>query len=303
VKALVVGYGSVGRRHSRLLAELGCNISVVSQHDSSAAAAYAKLEDALAAVDPKYVVICNATDRHYDTLGALADNGYTGAVLIEKPVFSHHTPIPPNRFERAYVGYNLRFHPIIRRLRDLLEGERIVSVQAYVGQYLPDWRPDSDYRVSYSASARCGGGALRDLSHEMDYLTWMAGRWRRVCALGGHLSPLEIDSDDVFAMMFETAGCPVLSLQMNYLDRRARRFLVINTHANTIGADLVRGSITVDRNETMFAVDRDDTYRAMHTALLEGDASALCTLDQGLDTLALIEAAELSVARGEWVCR
>jgi len=303
MKTLVVGYGSIGRRHSRVLTELGCSVSVVSQHDRSGAAAHTRIEDALAAVDPRYVVICNSTDRHGEALAALADSGYTGAVLIEKPVFSHRTPIPPNRFARICVGYNLRFHPVIHRLHELLQRERMLSVQAYVGQYLPDWRPDSDYRQSYSARARSGGGALRDLSHEMDYLIWMAGPWQRVCALGGHLGPLEIDSDDVYALMLETAGCPVISLQMNYLDRRARRFLVINTDANTISADVMSGSITVNRSETMFAVERDDTYRAMHTALLQGDVSALCTLDEGLDTLALIEAAEQSVARREWVRR
>ena len=191
----------------------------------------------------------------------------------------------------------------MQRLKTLLSGEQILSVQAYVGQYLPDWRPAVDYRASYSASTEQGGGVLRDLSHELDYLTWLLGKSKRVSALGGHLSALEITSDDTFALMLVTEACPVVTLQLNYLDRAGRRSILINTSKHTIEANLIAGTLTIDRDVETFVVARDDTYRLMHEAVLSGSSGNLCTRAEGIETLRLIEAAELAAKRGTWIER
>lgn len=302
-RALVVGYGSIGARHARLLSELGCRTAVVSKREVDFPVTYLGLTEALAAEHPDYVVIANATNQHHDTLLTLARLGYAGTVLVEKPLFSNGIELSPLPFDKVFVAYNLRFHPVIQRLKTLLEGKRILSVQAYVGQYLPDWRPASDYRASYSASAEQGGGVLRDISHELDYLVWILGKWERLSALGGHYSSLEITSDDIFALMLVMPQCPIVTLQLNYLDRMARRSVLINTSSHTIEADLIKGTITIDRVSESFIVDRDHTYRAMHEAILSGSTDTLCTLDEGLDTLRLINAAERAARHGEWVKR
>ena len=36
----------------------------------------------------------------------------------------------------------------------------IYHANAQVGQYLPDWRPDTDYRNNYGAKLKWGGGIL-----------------------------------------------------------------------------------------------------------------------------------------------
>lgn len=302
-RALVVGYGSIGARHARLLAELGCRTAVVSKREVDFPAAYFDLAQALATEQPDYVIIANATNQHHDALLTLARLGYAGTVLVEKPLFSNWIQPSSLPFRNIFVAYNLRFHPVIQRLKTLLEGERILSVQAYVGQYLPDWRPASDYRASYSASTEQGGGVLRDLSHELDYLVWILGKWERLSALGGHYSSLEITSDDIFALMLVMPQCPIVTLQLNYLDRMARRSVLINTSSHTIEADLIKGTITIDRVSEAFIVDRDHTYRAMHEAIISGSTDTLCMLDEGLDTLQLINAAERAAMHGEWVKR
>jgi predicted dehydrogenase len=285
------------------LVELGCRTAVVSRREVDFPVAYLGLSEALAAEEPDYVVIADATNQHHDTLSKLSGFGYSGTVLVEKPLFSKWVAPSSRPFREVFVAYNLRFHPVIQRLKGILERERILSVQAYVGQYLPDWRPMSDYRASYSASAEQGGGVLRDLSHELDYLTWMLGDWERLCALGGHFSSLEITSDDIFALMLVTPACPIVTLQLNYLDRAARRSALINTSNHTIEADLIKGTITIDGDSESFATERDDTYRAMHRAILSGNTGTLCSLSEGLDTLRLIEAAELAAKNGVWVKR
>lgn len=301
--ALVVGYGSIGQRHARVLGGLDCHVGVLSRRPVDFANSYSDLADALAKVRPDYVVVANSTDEHHRTLEALVLQGYTGVVLVEKPLFSGPLTVPPHVFKQVFVAYNLRFHPVIQEMRMLIEGQRLLSVHAYVGQYLPEWRPGSDYRKSYSVRAERGGGALRDLSHELDYLTWMTGQWQLVSALGGHFSPLEMDSDDIFALLLRTERCPVVTLQMNCVDRRARRFVIVNTAEHTIEADLIGGSIALDRESLSFIPEPDGTYRAMHEELLSGNCASLCTLNEGLDVLRLIEAAERSADQCEWVRR
>lgn len=304
MKALVIGYGSIGARHARLLQELGVDTAVVSGRASSFPRIFGAVEPAIAEWCPDYVVIANATADHRETMARVNDAGFRGHVLVEKPIFASSERVESHPFATINVAYNLRFHPVMDRLRERLTGERLLSIQIYVGQYLPDWRPGTDYRRSYSSHAAGGGGVLRDLSHELDYLGYLAGRWRRVAALGGHYSALAGDSDDIFAMLIATERCPVVQLQMNYLDRVGRRQIVINTDRSTIAADFVAATMSVDAEVETFSVGRDDSYRAMHRAVLDGrDAASeqLCGLEEAFDTMTLIEAAERAAHTGHWI--
>ena len=207
MNALVVGHGSIGARHARILKDEGCAVGVVSGR-LGPAVRFKTLADGLKQHDPLYVVVANRTADHKSTIHALAAAGYTGRVLVEKPLFSSLSPLPTHQFQSLHVAYNLRFHPVLRALHGAIEGHRVLSVQAYAGQYLPDWRTGRDYRDSYSADRAQGGGVLRDLSHEFDYLGWLLGPWIRATALGGHLSTLEIDSEDVAVVLAAYTACP-----------------------------------------------------------------------------------------------
>ena len=303
LNALVIGYGSIGARHARLLQEAGCAVAVVSQRGIDFPTVFPDIGVALKAHCPDYVVIANATDRHHDTCVRLAQAGFSGTVLIEKPLFDRVLPMPAHAFRAAAVAYNLRFHPVISRLKTLLENEQVLSVQAYVGQYLPNWRPGTDYRECYSASAERGGGVLLDLSHDLDYLGWLFGVWEGVAALGGRLSTLEITSDDVFALLLKMQRCPVVTVQLNYLDHQGRRSIIVNTDAHTFEADLVRSTITIDGVEERLHCERDATYRAMHEALLAGRLETACSIPEALQTLELIAAARAAAQKKQWINR
>lgn len=301
--ACVVGYGSIGARHARILGELGLRVSVVSRREIGHPLRHAGLEQALEREQPDYLVVANATSEHLVTLEAARQGGFGGVVLVEKPLAGRSPGARVVPAWNVFVAYNMRFHAVMRRLKELLGGERVLSAQVYVGEYLPEWRPGTDYRQSYSASAAHGGGVLRDLSHELDYINWLLGRWVRVAAVGGHMSRLEIDSDDLFVLLLATAQCPAVTLQMNYLDRVGRRSIILNTETRTLEADLIKCVITVDRQAEPFACGRDDSYRAMHQAVLAGDTQLLCTVEEGLETLRLVEAAEQAARTGQWVQR
>ncbi len=301
-RALVVGYGSIGQRHARLLGEMGLEVAVVSRRTVEHAPCYGNLESALSEWDPGYLVIASATAEHQGTLNGLAAAGYAGRVLIEKPLFEAAHVLPAAGFVAAGVAYNLRFHPVIQALRAALVGETALQVQAYAGQHLVDWRPGRDYRDSYSASAAAGGGVLRDLSHELDLLAWLFGPWRRLAALGGRHGALEIDSDDSWAILMELSNCPLASLQINYHDRPGHREIRVNTHEHTFCANLSAATLTRDGEVETFDAPRDASYRAQHQALLS-DSDNICGLAQGLAVVEMVEAIETAARDGRWIER
>jgi len=299
--ALVVGRGSIGVRHERVLAGLGLTVGVVSRRGGAGGTVFSDLAQALAALSPGYVVVATETADHGRVLERLAELGFAGTVLVEKPLFAAPRPLPAHRFAALAVGYNLRFHPVLQRLAARLEGERIVSAQLTVGQHLPEWRPGRDYRDLYSARAAEGGGVLRDLSHELDTAGWLFGPWRRVAALGGRWGGLEIDSDDTFVLLGAFARCPAATIQLSYLDRQTRRELVVVTAGPTFHADLIAGTLRCDREAPEHVTPgRDETYRAMHDAVLAGRPGP-CDAGEGLRTVALIAAAEQAARDGVWV--
>lgn len=302
MKALVVGYGSIGTRHARLLASLGCDVAIVSRRQCVDYVTYASISDAFQGFSPDYVVLARETQCHHDDLVELSLREFKGIVLVEKPLFHAPLQLPSNSFRTIFVAYNLRFHPLLQKLNEMLRHERILSVQVYAGQYLPDWRQNRDYRQTYS-SLRNNGGVLRDLSHELDYILWLFGKWQKVAAVGGHYSHLEIDSDDCFSLLLVTERCPAVTLQLNYLDRAGRRSIIVNTDTSSILLDLVNETLTVNNNTETCKTDRDTTYINQHRAILEGRYSVLCTADEGMQVMQLIQATETAAQKCTWISR
>ena len=304
MKTLVIGYGSIGQRHARLLVELGCQVAVMSRRSIEFSPSYADLSEALACWQPDYVVVANRTSEHHQTIEALVQYGFQGRVLVEKPLFDKPSELPAHAFFQAAVAYNLRCHPLLTRLKSFLsDSANLFTASIYVGSYLPDWRPNTDYRQGYSAKKNEGGGVLRDLSHELDYALWLFGPWRKLTALCGHFSPLEIDSDDACSLLMETERCPLVSIHMNYLDRVPRREISVNTDQHTVRVDLIKNTLEINGVQEVFSVARDDTYRAQHQAMLDGNVEGLCTLGEAMETLFTIETAEQAALSHRWIER
>ena len=300
---LIIGYGSIGARHASILSKMDHKVHLVSKKNIKDFPRYKSIKEALKKKNFDYVIISNETGNHYKSFMELCDFGYTGKILIEKPIFSRIHPVTDIQMNSVFVAYNLRFHPVIQKLREVLQNKQLYSIYAYVGQYLPVWRPGTDYTKSYSASKVRGGGVLSDLSHELDFISWLCGGWKRVTAIGGKFSDLIIDSDDIFVLLLEMGNCPVVCVQMNYLDHKGRRELIINLKGHTIKADLIHSTFEMDGKTEMFEMEENQTYTMQHTAILKGDYSTVCTLTQGIDVLKLIQAAELASKKQEWINR
>jgi predicted dehydrogenase len=300
VNVAVVGAGSIGSRHQKILQQLGHQVSVVSANSPNAD--FRSLSDALERQFFDYVVIASKTSQHFQDFSTLILNKFSGRVLIEKPVFEKPHRLKPHLFSFAAVGYNLRFHPAIIWLNDTLPKLGIVSsANFYVGQYLPTWRPVTDYRQSSSAQDISGGGVLRDLSHELDLSQHLFGDWHQLTAIGGKFSDLEITTDDTFSILMSTAKCNVISVQLNYLDQIKQRHITINGNNGTISVDLVDNSAKFNELEVKFSVTADDSYIAQHRAMISNDSQNICTLGEALKVVDTIEAIEKSAKKKRWV--
>lgn len=303
---LVVGYGSIGQRHARLLQELGCTVAVFSRrpgHGGERGRDWGgDLAAAIGDVQPAYIIVANETGEHRRSLELIAACGYARNVLVEKPLWAAPCPALPCA-ARVYVGYNMRFDPILQALRERLAGERAIAASLRVGSYLPDWRPGRDYRTTASALRAAGGGVLRDLSHEIDYAQWLFGPIERLTAVGGHASELEIETDDSFAILAVAERCPSLSLSLDYLDRKPERSVRVQTRRATFRADF-RAGLLLENEEAIMNIGpqhRDAQYLALHRAVLGGDAASLCTLEEGEAVVRIIAAAEAAAAGNAWV--
>jgi predicted dehydrogenase len=287
LKALVIGYGSIGKRHADILKGLGCEVAVVSGHLKSA---YRDIGEALCDFRPDYAVVASRTWQHHGhvtDLRTAAHPPHGGRILVEKPVFDQPHRLFDWMVEHVRVGYNLRFHPVIQALKKRIDGATIYQAHFHVGQWLPDWRPNRDYRDCDVS------GVLRDLSHELDLLLWLCGNVTTLYGLAGKLTGLDINHEDCASILCETERCAQALVQMNYVERHPRRQIVMVTDEGTLLCDLIQGTITDGDWTEQYNVARDDTYRDMHVAMLKGKgAENLCSLADGLKVVNLISLIE-----------
>jgi predicted dehydrogenase len=295
--AVVVGLGSIGTRHARILGELGYTVSTVSRRGNGS---YPSVVEAIKAVRPSYAVVATETARHAQSLRELEEAGFRGKVLVEKPLFAAAAPAPVVHFAGLVVGYNLRFHPVMSALAAKLRGRQAITVSAYVGQDIRDWRPGRDHRATASSTTAAGGGVLRDLSHELDYLLWLFGPWQRVAALGGASGARQLEVDDHIDLLLEMNRARTVHVHLDYLDRSGVRKIRVNLEEETLEADLINGRLTVNGVAMDYKTERDDSYKAMHLAAISG-AEPICSITEGLAVMDLIDASERALNTSNWI--
>lgn len=301
MKSLVVGFGSAGQRHATLLHDLGHEVVVVSEQENLPFPRYASVEEAIHLHSPQYIVIASPTTRHAANFSSVTSTEFAGSMLIEKPLFNQYLDSPVHDHPHTFVGYNLRFLDALQRIHEVIAGEKILTASLYDAQYLPDWRPQRDYRETSSARTDLGGGVLRDLSHEIDLTHYLFGTPRSVNARLGSSGTLEIDTEDTVDATLEMSDGSVVTLHLSYLDRQPRRTIEVQTLKHSVYSNLLTGEVTINGVSNLHQTDRIATFRHMHTDVLTGRPRRSCTFAEGvmvMRTMARIQ--ESSLARS-WV--
>ena len=228
MKILIVGTGSVGKRHAINAAKLADTYIYDVRGEN-----YEDLRGLrnihLLAPDHQFycekfdgIVIATPTNTHIEQ--ALRFSKFTKHLLVEKPISNNLDALGTFQQQmkdegcRVFVVSNMRFHPAIKVLKQLISkiGDVWYS-KASFGNYLPSMRANRDYREVYSASRETGGGVILDAIHEIDYLSWILGGVQAVQAAAEKLSDLEIDVEDYASITLFHNRQAVTHIHLDYL--------------------------------------------------------------------------------------
>lgn len=276
VRCLVVGAGSVGSRHIRNLVSLGAAVSVFAYRKNRVDEIRSlgteidivpSLDDALGEM-PDAVVIANRTDQHIGVALAAARRGLN--LFIEKPL-SHSmaglaelNELIKKQDLVVEVGCMMRFHPNLSAIKRMLDEEvigRPYFARAVVGQYLPEWRPGTDYQQSYSAHREQGGGVVLDLVHELDLLVWWFGPVEEVAAMLGFDSELKITAESVAQIGLRFGSGLLAQIHMDYLRPAYHRSIEIVGSKGQLTWEDGKGVVTLttqsQRQQTVSVIPQD----------------------------------------------
>lgn len=341
MKILMIGMGGIGQRHARnLRALLGEELRLLAYRvrrlpltvtdrlqvdpgkdveKTYGLEVFTDLDRALAE-RPDLAFVCNPSSAHIPVSLACVRAGCD--LFVEKPLSHNLEGVDEllktvERHERvAMVGYQLRFHPCLQRLRAVIEDGgigRLLAVRAVVGEYLPGWHTYEDYRQMYAARADLGGGVVLSQIHELDYLYALFGLPRRLFALGGHWSNLEIHVEDTASILMEcsTDGRTLpVHLQQDYLQRPPNRQCEVIGDQGKVLADFNALSVTTCREgQTIEArsfapFERNQLFLDELRHLLDcvkARKKPLVGVQEGAQSLRMALAARQSMASGQIV--
>lgn len=228
MKILVAGAGSIGKRHAVNAAALGHETGIFDLNPQAAQIPGGKIFSSLSDGlnwKPDGAVIATPHRTHIEIARQVTAAGIP--VLIEKPIshaldgideFLRKSPKP------VYVVCNMRFHPAIKALRGNIRAiGKIHYARAQYGNYLPNMRPDADYKKLYCAHKSEGGGVILDAIHEIDYLSWLFGTVQSVSAEADKRSDLDIDVEDYAALSLRHGTGIRTEIHLDYLQQCKRR--------------------------------------------------------------------------------
>jgi predicted dehydrogenase len=280
---LVIGTGSISQRHIsnlRLLfpkSKIG-NVSSsgkpLRKKNKNVDFFYKSIEDA-SSKTTKFAIIASPASCHLDNAKHFLERNIP--TLIEKPITSDLKKL--NTFLKKFrtkkniidIGYNFRFNKSLRFFKKTISEKKklgkILSININVGQHLSLWRQNKNYKQTVSASDALGGGVLRELSHELDYITWIFGKFDKVFCKTSNQNIFNVDVEEsIDAIFFNKTGLN-LNLHMDFLNSKVTRYCRVVGEKGTLYLDLIDNSIHFtklgERAKILYKekkLDRNDMY-------------------------------------------
>ncbi len=325
-RILIVGLGSIGKRHLRLARGLFPKADIrVLRHQAGGTVpdasngSFSHLHEAIDYA-PQIAIIASPAPFHIATAQALAELGVN--LLIEKPLSVSLDGVAKllltckRHCTVLMIGYNLRFLPSLQIFRNMLgEGVvgKVLSVRCEIGQYLPSWRSSADYRQGVSARQELGGGALLELSHELDYLQWIFGEVEWVKASLSRQSDLEINVEDTAHLIVGFAskvknGQLIGTINLDFIRHDTTRLCTVIGEKGSLRWNGLTGVVEMFeagakewRELFRYQHQSDDSYLAEWRNFIDcvrEHKLPMVTGEDGLRVLHLIEAARKSAESG-----
>ena len=236
MKALVIGCGSIGRRHISNLLKLGVEVYAYDKDlpllertlkefnikTSDFRSEHIRMDAWVLAMPPNY---------HYSFMKECLEHGYH--CFVEKPISDKLEGLEKlvDDYEKAkltlMVGYQLRLNERIRELRDIVKSNeygKLLSVQANYGYYLPYWHKYEDYHKLYTGHKNEGGGACLDASHEIDYVSWIVGSpVNDLKSMASKISNLDIDVEDTVDIILKFENDIQANIHLDIINKQYTR--------------------------------------------------------------------------------
>jgi predicted dehydrogenase len=270
---LVVGLGSIGRKHIDAIQALQIDAKIYALRSNQNSITEDKIENIFSLehfdVPIDFAIISNPTNLHYKYIKILAEKQIP--LFIEKPALhslensDKLIKLVESKNTITYVACNLRFHPCLLFLKNYLKTKqtRINEVNVYCGSYLPDWRPGKDFRKIYSANANMGGGVHLDLFHELDYTTWLFGFPNKVNSIKRNVSTLDIDAVDYANYNLEYNDFTA-NIVLNYYRNKTKRTIEIVSENQILLLNLINNTVIDEEDNVLFKLTNfviNQTYK------------------------------------------
>jgi predicted dehydrogenase len=326
MRLLVVGCGSIGKRHLGNFQQLGVShLGAVDPRPDrrqevmerfGLRSLYGSIDEALR--DGYEAALVGVPTRYHVEVAekAVAAGMH---VLIEKPIADRIDGVRELLEKVAkkglclMVGYTYRFWPPLLKIKELIDHGifgRLYSVQITFSEYLPDWHPWEDYRSWFMAKKELGGGAILDESHTLDFARWLFGEVDSIFCVNGQFSHLEITSDDLAEMIVSFRSGAVGNIHMDIYGRHYRKEMAIIGEKASGYWDFYANQVKVYHAEGktwqtwQFSCDRNDMFLAEDRHFLDciaNESKPMVDGADGLKTLQVILAAVESSKAGRLV--
>lgn len=247
---LIVGMGSIGKRHLKNLIESGRKEILICDREKGRLDQVLQDHPKLPSFEdyreafkerPGVVYICTPPHIHTEIMEKAVTEGCH--VFCEKPLAMDLRNLDAVEREAKrkgltiMVAYVYRFFDPIKKIREIIDSNalgRIYSARTVVSLYLPDWHPWEDYRTFFLSQKALGGGALLEESHATDYIKWLMGRVVSVACFTRKISTLHMDCEDIATMCLEFENGSIATIQVDLLGRVLRREAEFSGEKGTI---------------------------------------------------------------------
>ena len=293
---LIIGYGSAGKRHLKVLKSFKkiSKIYVLTSQDLTSSKKIIFIKK-IKNIYPSIIVISNETHKHVRTLIYLEKKFKKKIIVVEKPLFQNYYKYK-FRNNKIFVCYNLRYHPILKFIKQGFKlKDKVFYVEAQTSSYLPHWRKNLDYSKSYSANKKKGGGALLDLSHEIDYIKWLFKDFKIIKIFSKKISNLNITSNDISIVIGRLSSKSLVKIKLTYFNKISKRNLIIcYASGKQIYADLLKSTLKiVKKNKVKLVYFKKSsqylTTKEMYHDIFNKNYKHICSYKEGLNLLRLIK--------------
>lgn len=281
MKALIIGLGSIGVKHYNSLKRLNSikKIRILSKRQKKNFPLIDKKN--IKNYDPDYIIISNLTSEHFNTLKEINRLFINKLILVEKPLFHKFYNFNSKR-NKIFVCYNMRFHPVISYLKKYVLKEKFDLASIRCRSNLKKWRKNIKYNQS-NTSKKSGGGALLELSHELDYLEYIFGNYDIKYSVKKKLSKLKIKNDDFYHLIGTSKKLKYFDLKVSIFDNKEERLIKLNNENIFVEANILKNKIKFFDGKKIYEkkFKKLNTLNEIHKNITSKKFQNICSLNEG----------------------